>query len=150
MDAFEQLVSELLWNEGYWVQTSYKVALSKEQKLSIQRKSSPRWELDIVAYKGGENELLVVECKSFLDSPGVRFRDIEFDSKKRTKGRYKLFSENKLRGFVFENLVNQLSEQGSCSPDATVKFAMAAGKIATENDRLLLKRGLRGTRLAFV
>jgi len=37
----------------------------------IGRPSSPRWELDIVAYSGRDNLLLVVECKSRLDSQGV-------------------------------------------------------------------------------
>src|SRR5215218_2466380 len=37
----------------------------------IGRPSSPRWELDIVAYSGRDNLLLVLECKSRLDSQGV-------------------------------------------------------------------------------
>ncbi len=45
MDAFEQLVAEILWMEGYWVRTSVKVQLTKEEKRQIGRHSSPRWEL---------------------------------------------------------------------------------------------------------
>jgi hypothetical protein len=30
MDAFEQVVGEILWREGYWVRTSVKVELTKE------------------------------------------------------------------------------------------------------------------------
>src|ERR1019366_2421900 len=71
MDAFEQLVSEILWMEGYWVRTSAKVDLTKEEKRQIGRPSSPRWELDIVAYSGRDNLLKVIECKSYLDSRGV-------------------------------------------------------------------------------
>ena len=71
MDAFEQLVSEILWMDGYWVRTSVKVDLTKEEKVLIGRPSSPRWELDIVAYSGRDNLLRVVECKSYLDSRGV-------------------------------------------------------------------------------
>lgn len=70
MDAFEQLVSEILWMEGYWVRASLKVELTKEEKKAIGRPSSPRWELDIVAYSGRDNLLRVVECKSYLDSRG--------------------------------------------------------------------------------
>ena len=51
MEAFEQVVSEILWMEGYWVRTSVKVELTKKDKISIGRPSSPRWELDIVAYR---------------------------------------------------------------------------------------------------
>ena len=68
MDAFEQLVSEILWMVGYWARTSVKVDLTKEKKVLIGRPSSPRWELDIVAYSGRDNTLRVVECKSL---PGL-------------------------------------------------------------------------------
>jgi hypothetical protein len=39
MDAFEQLVSEILWMEGYWVPTSVKVERTKEEKRQIGRPS---------------------------------------------------------------------------------------------------------------
>jgi hypothetical protein len=71
MDAFEQLVSEILWMGGDWVRTSVKVELTKEEKRLIGRRSSPRWEFDIVAYNGRDNLLRVVECKSYIDSIGV-------------------------------------------------------------------------------
>ena len=45
MDAFEQLVGNLLGSEGYWVKRSVKVVLTKEDKARIGRKSSPRWEI---------------------------------------------------------------------------------------------------------
>jgi len=64
MDAFEQVVSEILWMSGFWVRTSVKVELTKEEKRLIGRHSSPRWELDIVGYSGRENLLRVVEFKS--------------------------------------------------------------------------------------
>jgi hypothetical protein len=37
MDAFEQLVSEILWMQRYWVRTSVKVELTKEEKREIGR-----------------------------------------------------------------------------------------------------------------
>jgi hypothetical protein len=55
MDAFEQVVSEILWMDGHWVRTSVKVDLAKEEKVLIGRPSSPRWELDIVGYSGRDN-----------------------------------------------------------------------------------------------
>ena len=48
MDAFEQVVSEILWMDGYWVRNSVKVGLTKEEIVSLSRPSSPRWELDVV------------------------------------------------------------------------------------------------------
>jgi hypothetical protein len=82
MDSFEQVVSEILWMEGHWVRTSVKVDLTKDEKIQIGRPSSPRWELDIVAYGGRDNVLQVVECKSYIDSYGVRASG--FDGSKAT------------------------------------------------------------------
>lgn len=92
MDAFEQLVSEILWMEGYWVRTSVKVELTKEEKRQIGR-PSPRWELDIVAYSGRDNSLRVVECKSYLDSRGVALRAFDGSDAKNAE-RYKLFADD--------------------------------------------------------
>lgn len=50
MDAFEQLAADLFWNLGYWVCTEFKVALTAHEKREINRPSSPRWEVDLVAY----------------------------------------------------------------------------------------------------
>jgi hypothetical protein len=72
MDSFEQVVSEILWMQGHWVRTSVKVNLTPAEKVQIGRPTSPRWELDVVAYNGGDNILRVVECKSYIDSVGVR------------------------------------------------------------------------------
>lgn len=72
MDSFEQVVATVLDRAGYWTRTSVKVNLTREDKHAIGRPSAPRWEIDVVAYSARENELLVVECKSYLDSAGVR------------------------------------------------------------------------------
>lgn len=72
MDPFEQLVSEILWMEGYWVRTSRQGRADQRGKARDRSHSAPRWEPDIVAYGGRDNLLRVIECKSFLDSPGVR------------------------------------------------------------------------------
>lgn len=44
MDSFEQIVAMLLAREGYWTQTSYKVCLTKQEKIKISLPSCPRWE----------------------------------------------------------------------------------------------------------
>jgi len=71
LDAFEHLISRLLLREGYWVETAVKVELTKEDKRRLENPSMPRQELDIVPYDAKRNVLLVVECKSYLDSGGV-------------------------------------------------------------------------------
>lgn len=128
MDAFEQLVSETLWMEGYWVRTSVKVELTKEEKRQIGRHSSPRWELDIVAYSGRDNLLWVVECKSFLDSPGVKATAFDGSDPKQAL-RYKLFNDAILREVVFERLRQQFAASGACRPNPEIRLALACGKV---------------------
>lgn len=139
MDAFENIVAGLLEQEGYWVRTSFKVNLTKAEKRRIGRASSPRWEIDLVAYKPKTNVVLAVECKSFLDSPGVHCDAL---TGKETQGakRYKLFNEPKLRKVVFRRLVKQLAEKGACRPSAKVRLCLAAGKIASKQDHANLER----------
>ena len=137
MDAFEQLVAEILWMEGYWVRTSVKVELTKEEKRKIGRPSSPRWELDIVAYSGRDNVLHVVECKSYLDSLGVQAKGFDADSK--NASRYKLFNDEVLRRVVFNRLKKQFCEAGFCPSNPTVRLSLACGKI-NEGGRQEIKR----------
>jgi hypothetical protein len=133
MDAFEQVVAEILWREGYWVRTSVKVELTKEDKREIELPSSPRWELDVVAYRAKDNYLKVVECKSYLDSPGVRLRG--FDAGHADATRYKLFNKPKLREVVFRRLRQQFIDSGACRPNVTVQLCLACGRIASDKDR---------------
>jgi len=134
VDAFEQLVSEILWMEGYWVRTSVKVELTKEEKKTIGRPSSPRWELDIVAYCGRDNALRVVECKSYLDSRGVALRAFDGNDAQFAK-RFKLFGSWRLRNVVFRRLRKQFVASGSCRAYPEVKLCLACGRIASNADR---------------
>lgn len=134
MDAFEQLVAELFFMEGYWVQTSLKVKLTKEEKRQINRHSSPRWEIDVVAYHAARNEILALECKSFLDSTGVQFAEFEEGHK---STRYKLFREDGLRETVLKRLALQMAEEGRCQPDVSVALGLVAGKIKRGDEQRL-------------
>lgn len=141
MDAFEQVVSEILWMQGYWVRTSVKVELTKPDKQEIGRPSSPRWELDVVGYRGGDNVLQVVECKSYFDSQGVRAADFGLvDSERSSADRYKLFNDETLRRVVFERLRQQFTETGACREAPTVRLALACGKIKNGADRFNINR----------
>lgn len=128
MDAFENIVAMILRREGYWVRTSYKVKLTKEDKRKIRRPTTPRWELDVIAYKPRSNELLVVECKSFLNSLGVVYKDFSGKSE-RGKKRYKLFNDRRLWSVVRSRLVRQLKEEGACLNRPKVQLCLAAGRI---------------------
>ena len=138
MNAFESLVAMLLEHDGYWVKSGFKVDLTKDEKRRIRRPSSPRCELDLVAYKGAGNELLIVECKSYLDSPGVRFRGFDSIDEKHTT-RYKLFNDPVLRETVLGRLESQLVNSGACAQSPNTYLCLAAGKIATEEDHRKLR-----------
>ena len=138
MDAFEQLVSEILWMEGYWVRTSVKVELTKEEKRLIGLPSAPRWEIDIVAYNGRRNLLRVVECKSFFDSTGVRASAFDGSNPLHAK-RYKLFNNAELRRVVFNRLCLQLAASGACRDAPEIRLSLAAGKVRNESDRAVIR-----------
>ena len=120
--------------DGYWVRTSVKVELTKEEKRAIGRPSSPRWELDIVAYCGRDNALRVVECKSYLDSRGVALRAFDGNDE-RFAERFKLFGNERLRSVVFGRLCKQFVNSGACRSDPSVKLCLACGRIASNADR---------------
>src|SRR5947207_1589176 len=112
MDAFERVVVSLLEREGFWVRSSIKVELTKAEKVRIGRPSSPRWELDIIGYQPRNNELWVVECKSYLDSRGVQLCAFNGKNPAFAK-RFKLFCEPLTRKVVFSRLEKQLVELGA-------------------------------------
>lgn len=128
MDAFEAVIASILQRRGFWTQVAFKVELTTAEKRRINRPSSPRWELDVIAYRGKTHELLVMECKSFLDSPGVRCSAFD-GSKPSEQKRYKLFFDATLRRVVLARLVRQLEKLGFCPPRPKVRLGLAAGKI---------------------
>ncbi|MBB6250114.1 hypothetical protein [Nitrospirillum iridis] len=134
MDAFEQLVGEILRMKGFWVHTSVKVGLTKEEKRLIGRYSAPRWELDVVGYRGSDNVLQIVECKSYLDSIGVQAASF-VEAELGHGGRYKLFNEKPVREVVCKRLVAQLVESGACAATPKVQLALACGKFKSNHDR---------------
>lgn len=131
MDAFEQLVADLFWADGYWVRNSVKVQLTPEDKHAIKRPSSPRWEIDLVAYQPIKNELLLLECKSYLDSGGVHAA--HFLEGAKLAGRYKLFHDSVLRETVLDRLKNQFVRAGYCSPNAAVRLGLVYGHATKGN-----------------
>jgi hypothetical protein len=121
-------MASLLERNGFWTQTTVKVELTKDDKRDIGRHCSPRWELDVVGYNALKNILLVIECKSLLNSTGVRKDAFDGTNHKRAK-RYKLFTEPNLRNVVFRRLKTQFEEREFCRPDPHIGLCLAAGKI---------------------
>ncbi len=129
------VVAAVLERTGYWTRTSVKVELTREEKHKIGRRSSPRWELDVVAYEGATNELLVVECKSYFDSRGVPYSAFDGSSAKDTK-QYKLFTIPILREVVLHRLAVQMTNAGFCSEHPKIQLCLAAGNIYGDSARL--------------
>jgi hypothetical protein len=135
MNAFQSLIKTLLEREGFWVRSGFKVNLTKGDKLSIGHPTCPRWEIDIVAYKGATNELWLMECKSHLDSWGVKFCSFLRDG----SNGYRLFTDASLRRVVTNRVVAELEETGSCLPAPAITLCLAAGKIRSEDDQRSLR-----------
>jgi hypothetical protein len=148
MDAFEGLVSEILWREGYWVRKSFKVDLTKEEKVTIGRKPAPRWELDILAFSGRDNVLRVVERKSYPDPRGVIYRGFDRGDDETSDDRYKLFNEPVTRAVVFKRLKQKLSkgEARWCSSNVKIQLCLACGRFASENDERQIRAKFRANR----
>src|SRR4051794_16916277 len=134
MDAFEQIAARLFEVQGYWTRIGYAVELTKAQKVAVGQPSLPRPQLDVIAYKPTTNELLVIECKSYLDSPGVRHAGFHGNENAK-KDVYKLFNRARLRDVVLPCLVAQLRREGLINgPDPIVKLVLVAGKVYSKDE----------------
>ena len=134
MDAFESIVAGLLWEEGYWTSIDFKVTLSKNAKAELGKFSLPRPEIDILAYRAMDNSLLWVECKSYMDSRGVKVEDLNGENK-RNGERYKVFTWPEYRERVTEALISQLISEGRIRENPGIHYCLVTGKIATGPDR---------------
>ncbi len=142
MDSFERLICELLSADGWWTMQGFKVELTPEEKKRIGKPSSPRWEIDVLAYNRRDDELRVIECKSFLDSRGVKAADI-INAKSGAKSRYKLFVDPVLRDTVIEALRRQCINSGLISEKTRLTLWLAAGNIRHETDEAALAKHLK-------
>ena len=138
MNAFEDIVRLYLEEEGYWVRQSVKVNISKQDKRDIGTFSMPTPEIDLVALNVRENELLLIEVKSLLDSYGVYFEAVSGKvskayEKKDTK-RYRLFNDSKFRGIVTKRLKEEYLERGLINERTKINYALAAGHIHYSED----------------
>lgn len=133
MNGFEDIVACHLEEQGYWVRRSVKVNISKEEKKRIGLPSMPRPEIDIVALKVREDELLLVEAKSYLDSPGVRYADVTGANSVWAK-RYRLFTDDTFRRIVTERITEEFLERGLISREIRINYALAAGNVYSNDE----------------
>lgn len=146
MDYFESIIKRLLEEEGYWVRQSFRVNLSKEEKRLVGKPSIPRPEIDLVAYKPSSNVVLAIEAKSYLDSYGVRYKELDVEHEI-PKGRYKLFTCTNYREIVFNRLKDELVSDGMIEIDVSVQLGLAAGNVyqnrSNEIRNLLLSKNMQ-------
>jgi len=129
MNAFEQIAAHFFEAQGYWTRVGFKVDVSKEEKRAIGNPSMPRLEVDVLAFKPGRNELLIMECKSYLDSAGVRIESFVGEDSVH-KNTMKLFNRDSLRGLLTSKLLAQLRDKGLLLPnDPTIRYGLVAGRI---------------------
>lgn len=143
VNAFESLVGQLMERDGYWIRSSYKVNLTKEEKQAIGRPSSPRWEIDLIGYNPTSNVLRIIECKSYLDSTGVRARDFN-EAGQHNANRYKLFTDRELRRVVTAAIIRQLCETGACLPGPRIELCLVAGNTASAKDKAAILEIFQG------
>ena len=134
MNSFESIIAGLFRADGYWTAIGYRVDLTKKQKRETGKPSLARPEIDILAYKGKGNELVWVECKSYLDSPGVRYANFK-DGSDSGYHRYKVFNDARYRNAISRSLINQTSASGLTKPNPKLKYCLVAGKVRSETDK---------------
>jgi len=138
MNAFEDIVAKYLELEGHWVRQSVKVNISKQDKRDIGTFSMPRPEIDLVALNVKENELLLIEVKSFLDSYGV-YSEAITDEKDVFSKRYRLFTDSIFREVVTKRLREEYLKQGLVNENTKINYALAAGNIHSSADELKIR-----------
>jgi hypothetical protein len=139
MDAFEVIVADIAARQGYWVRPSVWIELTDTDRAELtQAKGTPvrqqRVNLDVVGYNGRDNEVLVIECKSFIDSEGVRYGS--FLDGGRHAYLYKLFTEPTWRNVVLNRL--RINLERSCAPGFRFTLGLACGKIYAGDEPTLV------------
>lgn len=131
MDAFEQIIGQLLEEEKYWIRNSVKIDLTKEEKRNIETPCTPRPEIDIVAFDPKLNTIYLLEVKSFLDSSGVVYEHVAINQKKQS-GRYKLLTSENFRKVISERLLADWIKKGTITNKTSVKYGLIAGKVHSD------------------
>jgi hypothetical protein len=132
MDHFEGLMCTLLEAEGYWLRRSFKVNVTKEEKRDIGKHSIPRPEIDILALHFEKNEVIALEVKSFLDSPGLALKHLQLEHEI-PEGKYKLFTSKNYRSIVLKRLRHDLIERGMANDQTVINLGLAVGKVYQNN-----------------
>lgn len=138
MDYFESICKSLLERDGYWVYQSFKVNLSPDQKRQISdtKTTIPRPEIDLLALNTIRKEVIAFEAKSFFDSTGVHYAELN-SCYKIPEGRYKLFTCPSYQKIVFDQLKTDLIDKKLITEDYFVRLGLIAGNVKKgDSDRI--------------
>lgn len=128
IDKFENIVTTLLEEEGFWVRHKFKVSVSLEEKKQIGKQSAPKPEIDMLAFNLATNEVLALDVKAYLDSPGAKLSLLQEEHDVPT-GRFKLFTSERYRSLVLARLLQDLITLGMANAETKVRLGMIAGKV---------------------
>jgi hypothetical protein len=128
IDKFENIVTTLLEEEGFWLRHKFKVNVTLEEKKQIGKQSAPKPEIDMLAFNLRNNEVLALDVKAYLDSPGAKLSLLQEEHDVPT-GRFKLFTSERYRSLVLARLLQDLIAQGMANADTQVRLGMIAGKV---------------------
>ncbi len=138
MEYFENIVLKILECEGKWVRQNVKVDLTSHEKKMIGKPTAPRPDIDIVTYILSTNTIELWEVKSYIDSVGVQFRDIQIKPGVQ-EGRYKLLTSKKYQTVLANRLTADWIKQGLIKKKPKVKFGLATGKIRNGDEDKIRK-----------
>jgi len=136
MEALETIMSQLLEEDNFWVQKSIKVNLTKREKIKIGKPTTPRPEIDLIAYNQKANTLYLLEVKSYLDSLGVQIKDLKATNDTQ-KGRYKLLTSRKYRETVSKRLSKDLIAKGLINKRTKISYGLIAGHVYRNQEQEL-------------
>ena len=133
MDSFEDIVAKCFEERNYWVRHPVKVTtITRKDKRDIGTPTMPTPEVDLVALQFNKNTLILMEIKSFLNSPGVRFSDV--CGKGKNAKRYKLLNDDIYREIITMRLVDYYLENGLINRKTKIRYGLAAGNIYSRDE----------------
>ncbi len=138
MDAFEQIIGQLLVEEKYWVRHSVKINLTPDEKRSINKPSTPRPEIDLVAYSITTDTIYLLEVKSYLDSSGVVYEHVAIEQDEQS-GRYKLLTAKNYRETLEKRLHAAWCKSGHIRKSTRISFWLIAGNVYRNRELELRK-----------
>ncbi len=128
MNAFEHIVELYLQEKNYWTRHSVKVELTKADRAKLKLPTTPRAEIDLVAYNPVSDVLVLIEVKSYFDNPGLTIGELN-GTDKNNANRCKLLNNKLFQKVVTDRLVEDFLNRKLIKKSTEIKYALAVGKV---------------------